>query len=60
MSRLPNPNPSKQVAVRIPHDVLLWLCERAGPCRGIATVVNEILRTAFNTDLNPQKRSKRK
>ena len=39
---------SRQIAVRIPFDVLIWLEKEAGPCRGIATMVNNHLRAAFD------------
>jgi len=39
---------SQQIAVRVPFDVLEWLREQAGPCRGVAAVIKEKLRESYS------------
>ena len=60
MSRSTITGRSQQIAVRIPFDVLEWLRERAGPCRGVAAAVKEVLRESYNKSGNAKSPRKRK
>lgn len=49
---------SEQVAVRVHNDVLNWIKKKKGRCRGVATMINAILRDAFEADSENQKKGR--